>query len=117
MAAQQVQLASGYVAEMRDVLRRLNIQDPLKRRWFLWGVRSRFEVGLRLIKPRLSDELMNVHLDAVEAAGKAIQREDLRRQVGNSVRALVRRLVRRPLRQSHHQHRRGKLLRLHRSRV
>ena len=78
--ARPVPLANGYAAEMRDVLRRLNIQAPARRRWFLWGVRSRFEVGLRLARPRLSDELLAVHLDAFNSAAKAIESEDRGRQ-------------------------------------
>ncbi len=60
----------------------MNMQSPLKRRWFLWGVRTRFEVGLRLMRPRLSDELLAVHLDAFDAAAKAVEREDIKRQQG-----------------------------------
>ena len=86
-AAQQVAIADGYIGEMQDVLRRLNIQAPVKRRWFLWGVRTRFEVGLRLMRPRLSNELLAVHLDAFDAAAKTIEREDLRRQQGIGHRA------------------------------
>ena len=74
--ARRVPLANGYAEEIRDVLRRLNIQAPARRRWFVWGVRSRFEVGLRLARPRLSDELLAMHLDAFDSAAKAIERED-----------------------------------------
>ena len=74
--ARRVPLANGYAEEIRDVLRRLNIEAPARRRWFLWSVRSRFEVGLRLMRPRLSAELLDTHLDAFNSAAKAIERED-----------------------------------------